>query len=80
LPAPAQEPVAKKASKSKTGTIHCSLSGRAGWILFFISGCSSVQFGVTPSIFSYEYHSNSTTIVQHKQDLRQRAAGSMMRE
>ena len=35
---------------------------------------------ITPSIFSYEYHSNSTTIAQHKQDLRQRAAGSMMRE
>ena len=35
---------------------------------------------ITPSIFSYEYHSNSTTIAQHKQDLRQRAAGSMMRK
>ena len=35
---------------------------------------------ITPSIFSYEHHSNSITIAQHKQDLRQRAAGSMMRE
>ena len=35
---------------------------------------------ITLSIFSYGYHNNSTTIVQHKQGLRQSAAGSMMRE